>query len=378
MSVDPVHLAVIKTATITLLVFLASHCFLWGRRQVFVLAGCFALSIAAYQAATLTRVWSDHSPHAIFVAGAIAVPFFFWVFSRSLFDDRFQFRLTHFAILLAVEILSFANHASSAHSFLRAWSPEIGAVLQGLFPQVFSLVFVGLAVFAALKDRQSDLIEGRRLLRTGMVISIGLYGGVVLLTEVFLKARGGPPSLMLELVNSTVILCLVVFFALRILGPRDDLFWERASEPRAPTAPVSAPAAPAAEDPLEAEIVPRLTALMQGEALFREEGLTIRVLAGRLATPEYRLRRVINRRLGYRNFNDYLNRYRVEEACALLADPAQKSPVLRIAMDLGYGSLATFNRAFRTVTGSTPTEYRARALAAGQDEAASAPDAKGT
>ena len=47
----------------------------------------------------------------------------------------------------------------------------------------------------------------------------------------------------------------------------------------------------------------------------------------------------------------------------LLADPAQvRKPVLTIALDLGYGSLGPFNRAFKLETGLTPTEYRQRAL----------------
>jgi AraC-like DNA-binding protein len=77
--------------------------------------------------------------------------------------------------------------------------------------------------------------------------------------------------------------------------------------------------------------------------------------------PEYRLRRAINRGLGARNFNAYLNSFRIAEAKAALADPAQRDvPVLTIALDAGFGSLAPFNRAFRAETGCTPTEYRAK------------------
>jgi len=37
--------------------------------------------------------------------------------------------------------------------------------------------------------------------------------------------------------------------------------------------------------------------------------------------------------------------------------------VLTIAMDLGYGSLAPFNRAFRETTGQSPTDFRRAAFA---------------
>ena len=48
-----------------------------------------------------------------------------------------------------------------------------------------------------------------------------------------------------------------------------------------------------------------------------------------------------------------------------LADPGEaRTTVAAIAFDLGYGSLGPFNRAFRTATGSTPTEWRRQALQA--------------
>ena len=77
--------------------------------------------------------------------------------------------------------------------------------------------------------------------------------------------------------------------------------------------------------------------------------------------PEYRLRRLINGQLGYRNFNAFLNGYRIEEARAALADPSQAEvPVTTIALDAGFQSIGPFNRAFKVSTGVTPTEYPSR------------------
>ena len=102
-----------------------------------------------------------------------------------------------------------------------------------------------------------------------------------------------------------------------------------------------------------------LERLMIVERVYRQESLTIGSLSSRLGVPEYRLRRTINQGLGYRNFPAFLNRYRLEDAKAALADPAQSDvPVLTIAMDSGFQSLPPFNRAFKAETGLTPTEYR--------------------
>ena len=87
---------------------------------------------------------------------------------------------------------------------------------------------------------------------------------------------------------------------------------------------------------------------MEHDRAYREEGLSIGGLAGKLGIPEHGLRRLINRRLGYRNFNAFLNRYRLDDVMAALADPAQEAvPILTVAMDAGFQSLGPFNRAFK-------------------------------
>jgi AraC-like DNA-binding protein len=83
--------------------------------------------------------------------------------------------------------------------------------------------------------------------------------------------------------------------------------------------------------------------------------------------PEHRLRRLINQGLGYRNFNDFLNGWRLAEVEVALADPAQAQvPVATMAFDAGFGSLGPFNRAFKARTGLTPTAYREQALSGRQ------------
>jgi AraC-like DNA-binding protein len=120
------------------------------------------------------------------------------------------------------------------------------------------------------------------------------------------------------------------------------------------------PTAPALE-PLQAEtrLGDRLLATVKGEQLYKREGLTIGALAQKLGLPEYRVRRIINQQLGYRNFNAFVNELRTDEACRILADPAnERLPIFNLAVDLGYGSIGPFNRAFRAKTAQTPTEYR--------------------
>jgi AraC-like DNA-binding protein len=129
------------------------------------------------------------------------------------------------------------------------------------------------------------------------------------------------------------------------------------------TAPAEAHAASADND-AEQVLVDALLRLMADERAYCREDLSIASLAGQLAVPEYRLRRVINQRMGHRNFNAFVNGFRLDEARAALSDPARRGlPVLTIALESGFQSIGPFNRAFKAATGFTPTEYRREKLA---------------
>lgn len=92
---------------------------------------------------------------------------------------------------------------------------------------------------------------------------------------------------------------------------------------------------------------------------YREQNLTIKSLAKTLNCPEHKLRRLINQELGFKNFSSYLNHYRLRDACELLADPnLMQTPILSIALELGYGSIGPFNRAFKQQKQITPSDYR--------------------
>jgi AraC-like DNA-binding protein len=123
-------------------------------------------------------------------------------------------------------------------------------------------------------------------------------------------------------------------------------------------------AAPAAESDAEEALAQTLLRQMGEHAYYRDESLSVARLAEHLQLPEYRLRRLINQRLGQRNFNSFVNGFRLAEAKQVLADPARRSTaVLNVALDAGFGSIGPFNRAFKADTGLTPSEFRRQNLA---------------
>ena len=106
----------------------------------------------------------------------------------------------------------------------------------------------------------------------------------------------------------------------------------------------------------ESETLIRIKAIMQ-EGFYRRENLTLKDLSNVLEVPEYKVRAAINKELGYRNFNEFINEYRINEAAKRLRDEPE-TPISNIALDVGYRTLSSFNRAFRKEKDTTPTAFR--------------------
>jgi AraC-like DNA-binding protein len=108
----------------------------------------------------------------------------------------------------------------------------------------------------------------------------------------------------------------------------------------------------------ENEMHRRLSTLMLTERIFLNSDLTFATFVKRMGASERTVRTLINHELGYDHFRTFLNHYRIAEARRLLADPNCTDKLVTIALDSGFASLASFNRAFRAIEGCTPSDYR--------------------
>jgi AraC-like DNA-binding protein len=97
--------------------------------------------------------------------------------------------------------------------------------------------------------------------------------------------------------------------------------------------------------------------LVRAEGWWRDPDLTAPMLARHLATNTTYLSKALNDGLG-QNFNEFVNRLRVDAVKAELVRPDLRRDVLAIALDAGFSSKASFNRVFKRLTGQTPTDFR--------------------
>lgn len=101
----------------------------------------------------------------------------------------------------------------------------------------------------------------------------------------------------------------------------------------------------------------KLNLLMQTERLYLQPELSLHELAQHLQTNPVQLSATINQVLG-KNFNDYINGLRVEEFIRkYTADINRSYTLLSLALDSGFNSKATFNRAFKKIKGCSPQDF---------------------
>lgn len=277
---------------------------------------------------------------------AIAAPALFWLASLAMFSDGPRLRAAHFLPLAVLEAAGLVTHYATRPELSVAASWLHHAVVLGLYLD---------AVLRAWKGLAADLIEARRRFRVLFVSTTSALGAAIAVAELALRGAAAPD--WLELVKVVVIAVLAAALVAWALEPRPMWFAAGASAPK----PLGGHEA---SSPAERRILEALRRAIEEEKLYRTEGLTIAALAARLRAPEHLVRKVINQRLGHRNFNAFLNRYRLEEARLALADPANAHlPVLTIALQAGFGSIGPFNRAFKDAYGATPTQFRSSAAA---------------
>ncbi len=271
----------------------------------------------------------------------------FMLLSFTLFTDGRRFPRVLW-VLLAVQLL-FEEPGALVIS--PAW-PSARLVTQTA-PALLQTLFAGVALYWTLADWRGDLIESRRRTRLITLVVGGLLTLISgLLTRVVIAADS-PANYAVHVGVTVADLAILAFVLFRLTD--GDIGRHLAFEP----APAPRPAPGADHGPALA----RLRALLEEEKIWEEEGLTLGALAARVGLPEYRLRALIHQEMGYRNFNALLHHYRVREACRQLSDPnLKRTPILTIALSVGYASVNTFNRGFREVMGVTPSAWRAEAL----------------
>ena len=270
---------------------------------------------------------------------------FIWWFSLSLFDDDFRLGRREWlvaALWFALGLFNF-NDFVLRQAISHPWATYARTAM--------AVGIVAHIAYSALAGRGSDLVESRRNIRALYAAAIAALFLADLGSEYAFGFFGEP--LWFSVIEHGGFFAVIVWGVFWLTEfNRPALMFER------PPAAAAAPPEPELTAK-ERAIHARLVKAMEEDKAFLDPELSIGALAERIGAPEHQLRALINAAMGHRNFRAFLNDYRLALVRRDLSDPDKAAlPILTIAMDAGFASLSSFNRAFKEQTGKTPSEWR--------------------
>lgn len=314
---------------------------LWSRASREAQWALLALSISA-----MVRLWANSAPSLdaldpwrmtmryVGVIGPFAVTWF--IICIFMDDRRWAWVLFLSAAILSVGLI-FTPMFDALRLYLRVFAV-------GHFVALLAMILI---------SGYGDLQAARRQLRPVMTAFVVLY---CVSLALFSSPMYGAVSDGRALMQSSLFLLFMMTFALWALKA-NLAAWPGKVEPRSPSQPT------ASEVSLEQRALVRKIDHAMQDGIWRVEGLTVGALATKVGAPEHQVRKAINQVLGHRNFASFINRARIEAAKSRLAQPdAVDLTILEVAFDVGFSSLGPFNRAFRSETGQSPTDFRKEAL----------------
>lgn len=304
------------------------------------LAFCIAGFLAGNSPDQDLRLSGTAGRIGVIVAGYAAVALWWWCL--AVFDRRFRPRG-----LVAGVGIAWICIASVDRGLL---GPELAG--RGL-----SWALIGLGSFMIahlswqlLHDRRDDLIERRRDARAWVVALLAGQLAADIAVDVILGFDWQPQ--WFSILQNLIFLAFTGWLlSLDLRAENTTRVAIRRTDP-----PVSA----GSVDDVDPELLRRLSDLIEVRRIHLDPTLTFDRFVAEIGAPERTVRRLINRQLGHDHFRSFLNVYRVAEAKRRLTHPEHRSDkLIAIAMDSGFASLASFNRAFRTIEGCSPSGFRA-------------------
>lgn len=217
-------------------------------------------------------------------------------------------------------------------------------------PQFLKLGLVLHVIVLALSDRRQDLVQQRLQMRIPFASAFAIVISAVIATEIGFSDQ--VPAYV-ELFGA------VSFFFLTLAGTLLCMRFKAELAELADSSFIDAPNPPSEASANDKPMIANIQQLMDEQRFYANYDVTLDVMAQALNLPTHKLRPIINQQMGFKNFNQFLNSFRVAEASERLLSE-RNLPILSIALDCGFKSLSVFNKAFKATHEVTPSEFRQR------------------
>ena len=346
MTVGAAYLALMVTG----ICFMLLQLFVKDKKLVHLLFAVFCGSMAMVAAQQLS-VNTLGRYHYLLGLGACVTCNGMWLVSKAMFSGAKSITRTHWVVALIISLLivinvlidmAFAFSVFENNTYLRI-ANGLGELINLLSSTVLALTFW--EAFNGLKKKAKH-DYGQRIL----FISSFCFG-LILCTVVAQVAFA--PRVLPE-----VYPWLMTVSAIQIMVVVQVIMWWRQYNQLHNAEDTNAEA-----HEIDENLIAGINLLLKENKGYLTQNLKMIDLANQLNVSEYKVSRAIRHHFNAPNFNHFINSLRIEHAKRLLAEPESKEwPILVVAMESGFSSLATFNRVFKAQLGYAPKQHRKQSI----------------
>lgn len=298
---------------------------------------------------SLSCLYIDALPPSVALPDAYEVPLelisifcigLIWWFAQSILEDEFK-----------LGFVQWFGMSLSVAGVLVIWSTNLlGVNLSKPFYNFLLFSWYGSTallvvhvIWLAVNGYVNDLITDRRHIRV-CIASIGMMAIVLNLAADFLI--GDFEQRLLRVVVALPLNLLLMFWLLRFNGGALAFDAQQTTQPKSLGLQ-------------NQEYYFKLLQTMEQDKAYLDPELTVGSLAKLVGLPAHKLRVLINKSLGYKNFQSFVASYRIKAVKKMLSLPKcnQKS-ISTIAYEHGFSSIATFNRTFKNIEGVSAGQFR--------------------
>ncbi len=301
----------------------------------------------------LYQAW-PHSANAIVTLGLLVGPLLYLYLRGMLFERALARRdLRHFLPFALATLAMLPFYLQGADAKLAWMLQRTGLpwylVLAALAKAVLFYCYIVASYRLMQRASNSPLAAG-----LSRLMKVWLLGGSVSIAALGIEVADIQLAISADAVGAIALLIFV--YATAFLAIRLPLSYRPLKE--LPPPPKPRYANTALSDSARAGFLAALNRSMDQDEVFRNGELKLEELAALTAMTPHELSQLINETCGV-NFQEYLNRRRVDALKAVLAAPAHAADsILDLGLLCGFNSKTALNRAFKNVTGQTPSEYR--------------------
>ncbi|WP_020593939.1 helix-turn-helix domain-containing protein [Kiloniella laminariae] len=214
---------------------------------------------------------------------------------------------------------------------------------------IYAILLACLAFSGADKLRMVRLVDARNAHRALVITALALFffAGIDILISYDLRSGAGDFSARLvALANVPAILVLGMMATIAGQGRSPDIAADSVMEHEAQQ-----------REEEDYQVLEKVDDLISTKEVYRDFDLNLDRLSRKSAIPARQISGAINRVKG-QNISQYVNGFRVNEACRLLEN--REIRITDVMFESGFQTKSNFNREFRRVTGLSPKDWRAR------------------